>query len=72
MAMITYREALNQALREEMHRDDRVVLMGEEVGHFQAPTRSAKGCWMSSARRACLTRPSLNWVSPALEWARRW
>jgi len=43
MAMITYREALNQALREEMHRDDRVVLMGEEVGHFQGAYKISKG-----------------------------
>jgi pyruvate/2-oxoglutarate/acetoin dehydrogenase E1 component len=32
MAIIMYREALNQALREEMRRDPRVFLMGEEVG----------------------------------------
>jgi pyruvate dehydrogenase E1 component beta subunit len=35
MAIITYREALNQALREEMRRDPRVFLMGEEVGVYQ-------------------------------------
>jgi len=29
MAQITYREALNQALREELDRDDRVFIMGE-------------------------------------------
>ncbi len=29
---ITYREALSQALREEMQRDERVFIMGEEVG----------------------------------------
>ncbi|MGH7841017.1 MAG: alpha-ketoacid dehydrogenase subunit beta [Candidatus Binataceae bacterium] len=34
MAQITYREALNQALREEMDRDGRVFIMGEEVGYF--------------------------------------
>ena len=34
MAQITYREALNQALREELDRDDRVFIMGEEVGYF--------------------------------------
>lgn len=30
--VITFREALNEALREEMERDDRVFLMGEDVG----------------------------------------
>jgi pyruvate dehydrogenase E1 component subunit beta len=34
MAIITYREALNQALREELDRDERVFIMGEEVGYF--------------------------------------
>ncbi|MHA2601195.1 MAG: alpha-ketoacid dehydrogenase subunit beta [Candidatus Thorarchaeota archaeon SMTZ1-83] len=32
MAEITYREALKQGLREEMLRDDRVFVMGEDVG----------------------------------------
>ena len=32
MAHITYREAISQALREEMRRDERVFIMGEEVG----------------------------------------
>jgi pyruvate dehydrogenase E1 component beta subunit len=31
------REALNQALREEMKRDPNVFLLGEEVGHYQGP-----------------------------------
>src|ERR1700683_5820346 len=34
MAQITYREALNQALREERDGDERVFIMGEEVGYF--------------------------------------
>ncbi len=34
MVQITYREALNQALREELERDERVFIMGEEVGYF--------------------------------------
>jgi pyruvate dehydrogenase E1 component beta subunit len=32
MALITVREAISQALREEMHRDERVFIMGEEIG----------------------------------------
>jgi pyruvate dehydrogenase E1 component beta subunit len=32
MARITFREAISQALREEMNRDERVFIMGEEVG----------------------------------------
>ncbi len=32
MPTITVREAISQALREEMYRDDRVFIMGEEIG----------------------------------------
>lgn len=43
MPIITYREALNQALREEMSRDDRVFLMGEEVGEYNGAYKVSKG-----------------------------
>ena len=32
MALITMRQAITDALREEMHRDERVFIMGQEVG----------------------------------------
>jgi pyruvate dehydrogenase E1 component beta subunit len=34
MAEMRYREALNAALREELRRDERVVLLGEDIGVF--------------------------------------
>ena len=34
MARMTVREAISQALREEMYRDERVFLMGEEIGRW--------------------------------------
>ena len=37
--VMTYREALRLAMREELARDERVFIMGEEVGLFEAPTR---------------------------------
>jgi pyruvate dehydrogenase E1 component beta subunit len=43
MPVITYRDALNQALREEMQRDDRVFLMGEEVAVYQGAYKVSKG-----------------------------
>jgi pyruvate dehydrogenase E1 component beta subunit len=43
MPVITYRDALNQALRDEMHRDDRVFLMGEEVGVYNGAYKVSKG-----------------------------
>jgi pyruvate dehydrogenase E1 component beta subunit len=38
-----YREALNQALREEMHADEKVFLMGEDVGVFQGAFKVTQG-----------------------------
>ena len=35
MPSITYREAINRAISEEMERDDSVLVMGEEVAQFQ-------------------------------------
>ncbi|HEV8363219.1 MAG TPA: pyruvate dehydrogenase complex E1 component subunit beta [Gemmatimonadaceae bacterium] len=43
MAVLTYRDALNAALREEMARDDRVFLMGEEVGVYQGAYKVSRG-----------------------------
>src|SRR5271168_5091570 len=43
MPLITYRDALNQALREELQRDDRVFLIGEEVGVYQGAYKVSKG-----------------------------
>ncbi len=43
MATITMREALNQALREELQRDDSVFLMGEEVAAYQGAYKVTKG-----------------------------
>jgi pyruvate dehydrogenase E1 component beta subunit len=43
MAVVRYREALNQALREEMARDERVFLLGEDVGVFNGAFKVTAG-----------------------------
>src|ERR1051325_1396107 len=43
MPVITYRDALAAALKEEMSRDDRVFLMGEEVAVYQGAYKVSKG-----------------------------
>jgi pyruvate dehydrogenase E1 component beta subunit len=43
MPVLTYRDALNQALREEMARDPNVFLMGEEVGVYQGAYKVSRG-----------------------------
>jgi pyruvate dehydrogenase E1 component beta subunit len=43
MAVITMREALNQAIREELLRDGNVFLMGEEVAAYDGAYKVTKG-----------------------------
>lgn len=43
MALLTFREALNQAMDEEMARDDMVVLLGEEVAEYNGAYKVSKG-----------------------------
>jgi len=43
VAVMTYREALNLALREEMRRDPRVFVMGEEVGLYEGAYKVTQG-----------------------------
>lgn len=43
MALITFREALGQAIAEEMARDENVFLMGEEVGLYNGAYKVSKG-----------------------------
>jgi pyruvate dehydrogenase E1 component beta subunit len=43
MPKLQIREAIRDAMREEMVRDDRVFLMGEEVGHYQGAYKCSQG-----------------------------
>ena len=43
MAVFTYRDALTQALREELQRDESVFLMGEEVAQYNGAYKVSKG-----------------------------
>ncbi len=43
MAEVRYREALNQALREEMEADESVFIMGEDIGVFQGAFKVTAG-----------------------------
>lgn len=43
MREIRYREALREALTEELERDPRVFVMGEEVGHYQGAYKVTEG-----------------------------
>ncbi|MGC8778460.1 MAG: alpha-ketoacid dehydrogenase subunit alpha/beta, partial [Candidatus Caldatribacteriaceae bacterium] len=45
MRVVTYRDALNEALREEMKRDENVVLIGEDIGLYGGAYGVTKGLW---------------------------
>ena len=43
MAVLTIRDALNQALREEILRDENVFVMGEEVAEYDGAYKVSRG-----------------------------
>src|SRR5688572_9331851 len=57
MAVITYREALNQAMSEEMERDPNVFLMGEEVGHYQGAYKVSQGLLQKFGEKRVIDTP---------------
>jgi pyruvate dehydrogenase E1 component beta subunit len=57
MRATTVREALRDAMAEEMRRDEHVFLMGEEVGEYQGAYKISQGLWTSSARKRVIDTP---------------
>jgi pyruvate dehydrogenase E1 component beta subunit len=54
---MTYREALNQALAEEMERDPNVFLMGEEVALYNGAYKVSKGLFERFGERRVVDTP---------------
>ncbi|MGB8331715.1 MAG: pyruvate dehydrogenase complex E1 component subunit beta [Polyangiales bacterium] len=57
MRELRYREALREAMLEEMERDDRVFLMGEEVGHYQGAYKVSEGLLEKFGERRVVDTP---------------
>lgn len=57
MSVISYREALNQAMREEMERDKDVFIMGEEVGHYNGAYKVTQGLLQRFSERRVVDAP---------------
>lgn len=57
MPEIRYREALRQAMAEEMRRDDNVFILGEEVGHYQGAYKVTKGLLEEFGERRVIDTP---------------
>ena len=57
MAEITIRDALNQALREELLRDDKVFIMGEEVAEYDGAYKVTRGLWKEFGDKRVVDTP---------------
>ena len=57
MAFITYREALRQAMDEEMARDENVFIMGEEVAEYNGAYKVTQGLWEKYGSKRVIDTP---------------
>ncbi|MBI2393763.1 MAG: pyruvate dehydrogenase complex E1 component subunit beta [Deltaproteobacteria bacterium] len=57
MREISYRVALREAIAEEMERDDRVMIMGEEVGRYQGAYKVTEGLFDRFGERRVVDTP---------------
>uniref|UniRef100_A0A5S6R202 Pyruvate dehydrogenase E1 component subunit beta n=1 Tax=Trichuris muris TaxID=70415 RepID=A0A5S6R202_TRIMR len=56
-ASVTVRDALNSAMDEEMARDERVFLIGEEVAQYDGAYKVSKGLWKKYGDRRVVDTP---------------
>uniref|UniRef100_A0A0K0FF60 Pyruvate dehydrogenase E1 component subunit beta n=1 Tax=Strongyloides venezuelensis TaxID=75913 RepID=A0A0K0FF60_STRVS len=54
---LTVREALNMAMDEEIKRDDRVFLIGEEVAQYDGAYKVSKGLWKKYSDKRVIDTP---------------
>jgi len=57
MAVLTIRDALNQALREEILRDENVFVMGEEVAEYDGAYKVTRGLWKEFGNKRVVDTP---------------
>jgi pyruvate dehydrogenase E1 component beta subunit len=57
MAVLSFREALNQAMSEEMERDENVFLMGEEVAEYDGAYKVSQGMLKKFGDRRIVDAP---------------
>ncbi len=57
MKTLRYREALREAMVEEMEKDERVFLMGEEVGHYNGAYKVSEGMLDKFGERRVIDTP---------------
>ena len=54
---MTVRDALNSAMDEEMERDDRVYIMGEEVAQYDGAYKVSRGLYKKYGERRVIDTP---------------
>ena len=57
MPVITYRQALNDALAEEIMRDENVIIMGEEVAEYNGAYKITEGLWERFGSKRVIDTP---------------
>ena len=57
MPLITYRQALNDALAEEIERDENVVVIGEEVAQYNGAYKVTEGLWQRYGDKRVVDAP---------------
>jgi pyruvate dehydrogenase E1 component beta subunit len=57
MAVLTIRDALNQALREEILRDENVFIIGEEVAQYDGAYKVTRGLWKEFGDKRVVDAP---------------
>ena len=72
LVSMTVRDALRDAMAEEMRRDERVFVMGEEVAEYQGAYKVTQNLLQEFGPIASSTRRSRNMGSPGSAPARRW
>jgi len=72
MARLKIRDALRRAMVEEMRRDDRIFLMGEEVGYYDGAYKVSQGMLAEFGPQRIVDTPISEAASPGSASARRW
>ena len=57
MREITYAEAIGEALSQEMRRDERVIIIGEDIGPYEGAFKVTKGLWKEFGNSRVLDTP---------------
>src|SRR5690606_3378504 len=57
MAVLTIRDALNEALREELTKDENVFIMGEEVAEYDGAYKVTRGLWKEFGDKRVVDTP---------------